>query len=107
MLTGNETVSTQGVRPDGTPTYSEVPVKLSEIAALATRGIRGTVKVAGHTAVTVDHAGIPDDAVIAMSLAVAEGTVGAQPTVTTVMPGAGFEVTATEGDGSTYNWIAL
>jgi len=67
----------------------------------------GEVTVTGATPVTVEAPQVTDKSIVIFTLKTVGGTVGAQPTLDTITVGAGFDVVATAGDTSVYNYVVL
>jgi len=68
---------------------------------------RGTFTLNGATPVAVPDTGALATSVYAISLNTLGGTQGAQPVVTGVTAGTGFDVKGTASDTSIYNWVRL
>jgi len=61
----------------------------------------------GASNVTVPAVEVTSTSVIIITLKTIGGTVGAYPAIKTITPGTGFDVAATAGDTSIYNYVVL
>lgn len=67
-------------------------------------GKTGTFTANGATPVSVATTAFTANSGVIFTLKTVGGTVGAYPTITTVTPATGFDVTCTAADTSVYNW---
>jgi hypothetical protein len=67
----------------------------------------GTFTANGASDVTVAAPEVNATSVIVFTLKTVGGTVGAYPAIQTITPGTGFDVAATAGDTSVYNYAIL
>lgn len=70
-------------------------------------GKAGTVTVNGATPVSVATTAFVAGSVVLFSLKTVGGTVGQLPHLVTATPATGFDVAATAGDTSVYNWVII
>ena len=67
----------------------------------------GTFTANGATEVTVGELMVTANSVIVVTLKTVGGTVGAVPSVKTITPGTGFNISGTAGDTSVYNYLVI
>ena len=103
-IAGTEVIQVLPVQANSQPAATTKQVTLASMGAVTGYG---TFVCNGTTNVTVSNTTITTTHVVAMSLAVVGGTVGALPVVTTITAGTSFTVAGTAGDTSTYNYKIL
>ena len=82
-------------------------VESLEVGGVSISPGRGTFVLNGTTPVAVPDTGAVAGSAYAITLNTLGGTQGAQPVVTGITPGTGFNVKGTASDTSTYNWVRL
>jgi hypothetical protein len=109
-----EPVITQfGIKPVGSATIGSlaavpiIPMGVAQSIHNFLPLAQGTVTVNGATGVVVSNPAVTPNSSISFTLKTVGGTVGAQPTITSITPGTGFTVAATAADTSTYNYLIV
>ena len=108
-LDGTEVLQVLPVQANGMPAAATGQTTTQDIANLSAGAglVRGSFVANGTTPVVVAAATVTANSAVAITFKTLGGVQGAQPVVSTLTAGVGFQSVATAGDTSTYNYVIL